>query len=76
MKCPFCSHLENRVIDSRLSREGDVTRVGMAEEPTHGPGAWVHNPVLDMVLSRRMDECLDRLRRRCVYRPIASLEGK
>jgi transcriptional repressor NrdR len=26
MKCPFCSHLENRVIDSRLSREGDVTR--------------------------------------------------
>ena len=35
----------------------------MAEEPTHGPGAWVHNPVLDMVLARRMDECLDRLRR-------------
>src|SRR5215813_7859808 len=26
MKCPFCSHLENRVIDSRLSRDGDVTR--------------------------------------------------
>jgi transcriptional repressor NrdR len=26
MKCPFCSSLENRVIDSRLSREGDVTR--------------------------------------------------
>jgi transcriptional repressor NrdR len=26
MKCPFCSHLDNRVIDSRLSREGDVTR--------------------------------------------------
>lgn len=26
MKCPFCFHLENRVIDSRLSREGDVTR--------------------------------------------------
>jgi len=26
MKCPFCSHVENRVIDSRLSREGDVTR--------------------------------------------------
>ena len=26
MKCPFCSHLESRVIDSRLSREGDVTR--------------------------------------------------
>ena len=26
MKCPFCSHLESRVIDSRLSREGDATR--------------------------------------------------
>ena len=26
MKCPFCSYVENRVIDSRLSREGDVTR--------------------------------------------------
>ncbi len=26
MKCPFCSHIEDRVIDSRLSQEGDVTR--------------------------------------------------
>jgi len=26
MKCPFCTHLENRVIDSRLSKEGDITR--------------------------------------------------
>ena len=26
MKCPFCASLENRVIDSRLSRDGDVTR--------------------------------------------------
>lgn len=26
MKCPFCNHLENRVLDSRLSREGDLTR--------------------------------------------------
>ena len=26
MKCPFCTSLDNRVIDSRLSREGDVTR--------------------------------------------------
>jgi len=46
-----------------LHAEGDLTRVGMSEEPTHGPGAWVHNPVLDMVLARRMDECLDRLKR-------------
>lgn len=46
-----------------LHDEGDVTRVGMLEQPTHGPGAWVHNPLLDVVLTRRMDECLDRLRR-------------
>jgi transcriptional repressor NrdR len=26
MKCPFCSHLEDRVIDSRLSKDGDVIR--------------------------------------------------
>ena len=26
MKCPFCSHQDNRVIDSRLSRDGEVIR--------------------------------------------------
>ena len=26
MKCPYCSHFENRVLDSRLSKEGDITR--------------------------------------------------
>lgn len=26
MKCPFCGHLEDKVIDSRLSQDGDVTR--------------------------------------------------
>lgn len=26
MKCPFCRSLENKVIDSRLSRDGDVIR--------------------------------------------------
>jgi transcriptional repressor NrdR len=26
MKCPFCGHLENRVLDSRLSNGGEVTR--------------------------------------------------
>ncbi|HEX7408581.1 MAG TPA: transcriptional regulator NrdR [Candidatus Binatia bacterium] len=26
MKCPFCHDLENRVIDSRLSKDGDVIR--------------------------------------------------
>lgn len=26
MKCPFCSHLESKVIDSRVTGVGDVTR--------------------------------------------------
>lgn len=26
MKCPFCGHLEDKVVDSRLRREGDVIR--------------------------------------------------
>lgn len=26
MKCPFCSHFESKVIDSRLGTAGDVTR--------------------------------------------------
>ncbi|MFQ5585272.1 MAG: transcriptional regulator NrdR [Thermodesulfobacteriota bacterium] len=26
MKCPYCTHLEDKVIDSRLSQDGDVTR--------------------------------------------------
>jgi transcriptional repressor NrdR len=26
MKCPFCSHIEDRVMDSRLSQDGSVTR--------------------------------------------------
>ena len=26
MKCPFCGHLDDRVVDSRESREGDVIR--------------------------------------------------
>lgn len=26
MLCPYCGHLENRVIDSRLSQAGEVTR--------------------------------------------------
>ena len=26
MKCPFCGHMDNKVVDSRLRREGDVIR--------------------------------------------------
>jgi transcriptional repressor NrdR len=26
MKCPLCGHLENKVVDSRVSQTGDITR--------------------------------------------------
>jgi len=26
MKCPFCTHQENKVVDSRISHAGDITR--------------------------------------------------
>jgi transcriptional repressor NrdR len=26
MKCPFCGNLENKVVDSRISHQGDITR--------------------------------------------------
>lgn len=26
MKCPFCGNAENRVVDSRISHQGDITR--------------------------------------------------
>lgn len=26
MKCPFCGHLENKVVDSRISQSADITR--------------------------------------------------
>ena len=26
MRCPFCQHIEDRVIDSRLSKDGDLIR--------------------------------------------------
>jgi transcriptional repressor NrdR len=26
MKCPFCGHIDDKVIDSRLSKEGDIVR--------------------------------------------------
>ena len=28
MKCPFCSHLETQVVETRLSEDGDVIRRG------------------------------------------------
>ena len=46
-----------------LHPAGDHTLVEMYEEPTSGPGAWVHNRVIDVIGAKRLEEALDRLRR-------------
>lgn len=50
-------------IEFRLHPAGSATRVEMFEEPTSGPGAWLHNRLVDAVGARRLEETLDRLRR-------------
>jgi uncharacterized protein YndB with AHSA1/START domain len=50
-------------VELTLRPAGDDTLVEMYEEPTSGPGAWVHNRAIDAIGARRLTETLDRLRR-------------
>jgi uncharacterized protein YndB with AHSA1/START domain len=50
-------------VEFLLHPAGDHTLVEMYEEPTSGPGAWVHNRLMDLVGAKRLAETLDRLRR-------------
>src|SRR5215510_7182432 len=80
MKCPFCSHIENRVIDSRLSREGDVTR--RRRECTHCERRFTTyervEEILPLVVKKDgRREAYDRLkvvnglRKACEKRPVS-----
>jgi carbon monoxide dehydrogenase subunit G len=51
------------VVDVVLAEAPGGTRVTVLEEPTHGPGAWVNNPLAEAVLVYRIREMLDRLGR-------------
>ena len=44
-----------------LKQEDGGTRVTMTEEPTAGPGKWLHNPAAEALLTRRNVEALARL---------------
>jgi hypothetical protein len=44
-----------------LAPSGTGTRVTMHEAPVAGPGKWLHNPLAEMVLTRRNTESLARL---------------
>jgi uncharacterized protein YndB with AHSA1/START domain len=48
----------------KISLEPDAggTTVRMFEEPSNGPGKWLHNPVSEAVLVRRNTEALARLK--------------
>ena len=52
---------EARVTLELADAPGGGTDVTMAEVPVAGPGKWVHNPLGDVVLSRRNTESLARL---------------
>lgn len=48
-----------------LQPSGTGTALRLFETPTKGPGAWVHNPLLEAMLHKRLTEMLDRLTRIC-----------
>ncbi len=86
MKCPFCRHLEDRVVDSRLAKEGEVIRrrrecLNCKRRVTTYERC---DDVLPMVIKKDgRREAYDRrkviagLRKACEKRPIshASIEG-
>ncbi len=81
MRCPRCGHLEDRVIDSRQSREGDSIR---RRRECEGCGARftsyerIEQPV-PLIIKRdgrreayQRDKLLAGLRRACEKRPVSS----
>lgn len=81
MKCPFCGHLDNKVIDSRLSQGGEVTR--RRRECDHCARRYTTyervEEVLPMIVKKDgRREPFDRmkvsagLRRACEKRPVSS----
>ena len=55
--------LGEATVEVLLEPDGERTLVQLHEQPTHGPGALLHNRVLDKLVDKRNEETLDRLRR-------------
>jgi transcriptional repressor NrdR len=81
MRCPYCGTLENRVIDSRLSQGGEVTR--RRRECEHCGRRYTTYERVEQTLplivkkdGRRQpyerDKLLAGLRRACVKRPVSA----
>ncbi len=80
MRCPYCGILENKVIDSRLSQAGEVTRrrrecEGCARRYTTYERVEQALPLVRKKDGRRQpfsrDKVLAGLRRACVKRPVS-----
>lgn len=53
---------EARVELNLTSLDAGRTQVQMCETPTHGPGKWLDNPLIELMLKKRLHECLERLK--------------
>ena len=67
MKCPFCGHAENKVIDSRISKDGKAVRrrrecLNCAKRFTTYERAEVTFPTVIKKDGRRIDYSSDKLR--------------
>jgi transcriptional repressor NrdR len=81
MRCPYCGTLENRVIDSRLSQAGEVTRRRRECEQC-GRRYTTYERVeqtLPLIIKKdgrrqpyARDKLLAGLRRACVKRPVSA----
>ena len=80
MKCPFCHEMENRVIDSRLSKDGDMVRRRRACEKCSRRFTTYERVEENMPLVIKKDgrrESYDRvkvvsgLKRACEKRPVS-----
>lgn len=81
MRCPYCGTLDNRVIDSRLSQGGEVTRRRRECEGCHRRYTTYERVEQSMPLIIKKDgrrQPYDRaklsagLRRACVKRPVSA----
>jgi transcriptional repressor NrdR len=83
MKCPYCGHLENRVVDSRLNKENTITRRRRSCDScqrrfTTYERLEVTMPVLVKKDGRRepwdRHKVVDGLKKACEKRPVSMAE--
>ena len=83
MRCPKCSHMEDKVLDSRISRNGDATRrrrVCLNCDYRFTTYEEVLRPMLKVIKTDGRHESFDKMKllsgieRACEKRPISSID--